>query len=231
MKERVSKVEKLLSENLENMDIQQRQYEQQIGALTKSNKDKQTALEASEKNRARDKMIIKFREERIAELEARLARAEESRADSTAASSDAACENCPSLRKQLEDAAKEIAQWVEVADKNPQAAKLFAEKQELLATKQALQSELQVTPESLTARIRGLNELTNNLNAYLKEYCMSDGFDRLKQELETANQEMTTKVETLEAELSGLESQQAEKVRVLSEDHEVKMAALSEKLE
>ena len=207
MKERVSKVEKLLSENLENMDIQQRQYEQQIGALTKSNKDKQTALEASEKNRARDKMIIKFREERIAELEARLARAEESRADSTAASSDGACENCPSLRKQLEDSAKEIAQWVEVADKNPQAAKLFAEKQDLIATKQALQSELQVTPESLTARIRGLNELTNNLNAYLKEYCMSDGFDRLKQELETTNQEMTTKVETLESELSGLESQ------------------------
>ena len=88
-----------------------------------------------------------------------------------------------------------------------------------------------MTPESLTARIRGLNELTNNLNAYLKEYCMSDGFDRLKQELETANQEMTTKVETLEAELSGLENQQAEKVRVLSEDHEVKMVALSEKLE
>ena len=98
MKERVSKVEKLLSENLENMDIQQRQYEQQIGALTKSNKDKQTALEASEKNRARDKMIIKFREERIAELEARLARAEESRADSTTASEDANSE-IQSLRK------------------------------------------------------------------------------------------------------------------------------------
>ena len=64
-----------------------------------------------------------------------------------------------------------------------------------------------MTPESLTARIRGLNELTNNLNAYLKEYCMSDGFDRLKQELETTNQEMTTKVETLETELSGLENQ------------------------
>lgn len=64
-----------------------------------------------------------------------------------------------------------------------------------------------MTPESLTARIRGLNELTNNLNAYLKEYCMSDGFDRLKQELETTNQEMATKVETLETELSGLENQ------------------------
>ena len=64
-----------------------------------------------------------------------------------------------------------------------------------------------MTPESLTARIRGLNELTNNLNAYLKEYCMSDGFDRLKQELEATNQEMATKVETLETELSGLENQ------------------------
>ena len=40
MKERVSKVEKLLSENLESMEIQQRQYEQEIATLTKSNKDK-----------------------------------------------------------------------------------------------------------------------------------------------------------------------------------------------
>ena len=76
MKERVNRVEKLLQENLENMDIQQRQHEYQINNLTKSNKDKQKALEASEKNRARDKMIIKFREERIAELESRLAKAE-----------------------------------------------------------------------------------------------------------------------------------------------------------
>ena len=76
MKERVNRVEKLLQENLENMDIQQRQHEYQVNGLTKSNKDKQKALEASEKNRARDKMIIKFREERIAELESRLAKAE-----------------------------------------------------------------------------------------------------------------------------------------------------------
>ena len=84
MKERVSKVEKLLSENLGTMDIQQKQYEHQINTLTKSNRDKQTALEASEKNRARDKMIIKFREERITELENRLARAEEQNQDDSA---------------------------------------------------------------------------------------------------------------------------------------------------
>ena len=122
MKERVSKVEKLLSENLENMDIQQKQYESQIDTLTKQNKDKQTALEASEKNRARDKMIIKFREERIAELEARLAKSQ-----TGSPNESINCDECPSLKKQLADAQTEIAQWIEVSDKNPQAAKLFAE--------------------------------------------------------------------------------------------------------
>ena len=67
--------------------------------MTKSNKEKQTALEASEKNRARDKMIIKFREERIADLESRLAKANETNSDanSTAASEDAS--EIASLRK------------------------------------------------------------------------------------------------------------------------------------
>ena len=59
-----------------------------------------------------------------------------------------------------------------------------------------------MTPESLSARIRGLNEMTSDLNAYLKEYCMSEGFDRLKQELEQSKMELTQKVESLETELS-----------------------------
>ena len=238
MKERVSKVEHLLSENLENMDISQKQYEQQLGALTKSNKDKQTALEASEKNRARDKMIIKFREERIAELEARLAKAEDCSHNGTTltncdslSTSTADCPLCLSLKKELDDAKKEISQWVEVADKNPQAAKLFSEKEELLAQKLQLQQELQVTPESLSARIRGLNEMTNDLNAYLKEYCMSEGFDRLKQELEQSKMELTQKVESLETELSEKDGLMADKAKSLSEDYDAKMATWNEKLE
>ena len=236
MKERVSKVEHLLSENLENMDISQKQYEQQLGALTKSNKDKQTALEASEKNRARDKMIIKFREERIAELEARLTKAEDCSHNATTTcdsitSEQADCALCLSLKKELSDARTEISQWVEVSDKNPQAAKLFAEKEELLAQKAALQQELQVTPESLSARIRGLNEMTSDLNAYLKEYCMSEGFDRLKQELEQSKMELTQKVESLETELSEKDGLMADKAKSLSEDYDVKMAAWNEKLE
>ena len=51
----------------------------------------------------------------------------------------------------------------------------------------ALQAEIKVTPESLTARIRGLNDMTNNLNSYLKEYCMGEGLDTLVQKLETSN--------------------------------------------
>jgi len=101
----------------------------------------------------------------------------------------------------LEDAKREISQWLECAENNPQAAKLFSEKQELIAAKQALQSELNVSPESLTARIRGLNELTNNLNVYLKEYCMSEGFEKLKQELEASKDELAGKVVALETEL------------------------------
>jgi len=40
MKKRLGKAEKMLSENLENMGIQQKQYELQIDNLSKINKDK-----------------------------------------------------------------------------------------------------------------------------------------------------------------------------------------------
>ena len=101
----------------------------------------------------------------------------------------------------------------------------------MLAAKKALQDELTETPQSLTARIRGLNELTNNLNAYLKEYIMSEGFDRLKEELEKSKEELTTKVASLEAEMDEKEKSYSEKVRSLSEDYEVQTTSLNEKLE
>jgi len=54
----------------------------------------------------------------------------------------------------------------------------------------------------LTARIRGLNELTNNLNYYLKEYCAMEGFEKLKQELEASKDELQGKVVSLETDMS-----------------------------
>ena len=62
MTERVDKVEKLLTANLETLDIQSRQHDAEVEGLNKSLKDKQTALEALEKSKSRDNMIIKFRE-------------------------------------------------------------------------------------------------------------------------------------------------------------------------
>ena len=175
-------------------------------------------------------MIIKFREERISDLEARLAKATEN-ADGSGAAAVSDSEECASLRKQLDEAKREISQWLECAESNPQAAKLFSEKQELLAAKQALQSELKVSPESLTARIRGLNALTNDLNAYLKEYCMSEGFEKLKQELEASKDELAGKVVALETELAEKDGQHAEQVKALTDDYHEKEASLNEKLE
>lgn len=173
-------------------------------------------------------MIIKFREERISDLENKLAAL---RSNTKTCGDQSGCETCAELRKQLEEAQKEISQWSEVADKTEQAAKLFAEKEELLAAKRALQDELKETPQSLTARIRGLNELTNNLNAYLKEYIMSEGFDRLKEELEQSREELTTKVASLESEMQDKEKSYTEKIRSLGEEHEVQLQELNERLE
>jgi len=41
-----------------------------------------------------------------------------------------------------------------------------------------LEAEAKVTPESLTAQIRGLNELTESLSNYLKEHCDSKSKER-----------------------------------------------------
>ena len=92
-------------------------------------------------------------------------------------------------------------------------------------------NELNVTPESLTARIGSLNQLTSDLNEYLKEYIMSEGFDRLKEELEKTTLEMTAKVESLEAQISDKENQHSEQVRSLTVEYEAKGKALNEKLE
>ena len=196
--------------------------------LTKLNKDRQTALEASEKNRARDRMIIKFREDRIKELESRVSQLEQS---DKSGQTGHDCAKCNDLTRQLIDAQQEISQWLEVADKNPLVAKLQAENAELKATRATLQAEINHTPESLTARVRGLNEMTNNLNSYLKEYCMGQGLNEMVQKREVANHEMSAKIETLEASLVEKDSQHADKVRGLSEEHETKTAALTERLE
>lgn len=75
----------------------------------------QQAVESFEKQCARDKMIIKFREDRINKLEQPVSK--ETAKDDQA--------------KLIADLKKEIQLWKEAADHNSQAAKLFAEKADL----------------------------------------------------------------------------------------------------
>lgn len=125
------------------------------------------------KNGQRDRMVLKFREDRIHELEGKLAKIKEEKASgSTTNDSDEKSEEIKSLKVQLANARQEADEWKATHERNPPAAKLFAEKAELEKKLKAAHDEIKATPESLTARIRGLNDLTNDLNAYLKQYCM-----------------------------------------------------------
>ena len=60
---------------------------------------------------------------------------------------------------------------------------------------------------------------------------MSEGFDRLKQQLETLNQEMTTKVESLEASLAEKDSVHTNKINSLTDEYESVICTLTEKIE
>lgn len=180
-------------------------------------------------------MVLKFREERISELENKLAKMKDTQ--DSGASEEAKpteckgdCEECKSLKVQLANAKKEAEEWKATHERNPPAAKLFAEKAELEKRLKALQDELKVTPESLTARVRGLNDMTNDLNSYLKQYCM-DSQKNLKEELENAKSELGSKVTSLEAEMALRETQHAERIKIMTSEHEAWLKDLKDKME
>ena len=72
MSKRVVYLENLLSANLDNLTSQQKYYEHKIEKSKEQNERMQAALETFEKQSSRDKMIIKFREQRIQKLEERI---------------------------------------------------------------------------------------------------------------------------------------------------------------
>ena len=82
----------------------------------------QQTVESYEKQSARDKMIIKFREERISKLER---------------------EGLPAAAEGLvEELRKEVAMWKEASEHNTQAAKLFAEKNDLQKKLESIDQEV-----------------------------------------------------------------------------------------
>jgi len=69
MRKRVIYLESLLSANLDNLTSQQKYYDSELQKQGQSVKRMSAAVESYEKQRARDKMIVKFREDRIQKLE------------------------------------------------------------------------------------------------------------------------------------------------------------------
>lgn len=63
-----------------------------------------------------------------------------------------------------------------------------------------MEAEAKASPESLTAQIRGLNELTESLSNYLKEHCESRSKDR-EDQLNAAKTQLTEQVASLEQEI------------------------------
>ena len=154
MTERVIKVEKLLCETLENMDIQQKQYEAKIESLNSQLENKQIYLESFIKNVQMDKVVIKNREQRIAELTQKVIDLEENMSTQSSMNDGASIGQTPggmtpggptpggpdvimnsteiaSLTGQLEAARAEIEEWRALNERNPEATKLEAEKKDL----------------------------------------------------------------------------------------------------
>jgi hypothetical protein len=112
--------------------------------------------------------------------------------------------------------------WKESSERNPQAAKLFVEKAELVLQKAQLEAEAKVTPESLTAQIRGLNELTESLSNYLKEHCESRQKER-EDELVTVKTQLTEQVASLEQQVQSLNAQLKDTEQQLTQDFNIQI--------
>ena len=93
---RIVYLENLLSANLDNLTSQQKYYELKIEKNKEQTERMQSALETFEKQSSRDKMIIKFREQRIQKLEEKIEKDTKCKADG-----DSGCLECTKLLEEI----------------------------------------------------------------------------------------------------------------------------------
>lgn len=95
---RIVYLENLLSANLDNLTSQQKYYELKIEKNKEQTERMQSALETFEKQSSRDKMIIKFREQRIEKLEEKFEKDSGCKADG-----EDGCLECKKLLLEVEN--------------------------------------------------------------------------------------------------------------------------------
>lgn len=98
---------------------------------------------------------------------------------------------------------KEVGLWKEASEHNTQAAKLFAEKSELQNRLDKVHKEVEKSPESLSHQVRGLTEMNESLNQYLKTYC-EESRKELEKELASVKIELAETIDIYNVKMQHL---------------------------
>ena len=76
----------------------------------------------------------------------------------------------------------------------------------------------------MTARIRGLTELTNTLNTYFKEYCNAEN-------LASQDEGFQAKVEELESQIANHDQQIEDEILLIKKQHQGTIESMEAKIE
>lgn len=160
-KKRIIELEKLLQQNLDYNSQTQEYYDKDVEERDQIIKKLQIAVEAFEKQRTRDKMIIKFRDstiQRFSNLSDKL--------------------DSEKSKIELQNKNTEIELLNQQIELNPQAAKLFAENMTLKKENEEMKKFVDKTKDSMYAQYRSCIEFNASLNKYIKSYIEKEEMNR-----------------------------------------------------
>lgn len=160
-KKRILELEKLLQIQLQNTEDLREYFTKDVEDKDQIVKKLLYTVESFEKERKRDKMVIKFRDstiERFGDLSQKLS-SEES-------------------KKELEQKIQEIEALKQEIESNPKTAKLFVENEQLKKERDELKNNLSQSKDSLHSQYRSAIEFVQELNNYIKAYIEKEEMDR-----------------------------------------------------
>lgn len=160
-KKRILELEKLLQKNLDYNTQIQEYYDKDLEERDQIIRKYQSAIESFEKQRTRDKMIIKFRDstiDKFGNLTDKLDNAES--------------------KKEIMQKIQEIELLNQQIESNPLTAKLFVENNILKKDRSELKKIVDKTSDNLHSQYRSAIEFTASLNKYVKDYIEREEMDR-----------------------------------------------------
>ena len=160
-KKRILELEKLLRKNLDYNNQIQEYYDKDLEEKDQIIKKLQSTIDSFEKQRTRDKMIIKFRDSTISKFT--------NLGDKL---------DSESSKYEIQNRQSEIDLLKQQIESNPQTAKLFVENKILKKEKTELKKNVDQTSDSLHSQYKSAVEFTASLNKYIKEYIEKEEMSR-----------------------------------------------------